>query len=104
MTDTRLVNSQGKLIKEWFDKSGPISFAKAQTIAASLGFGMIPKVINNRLAAVPARYNFSDWIGVWVMTATGLTALSYGGTQALKYWFLFYGAGNTVGSILYTVG
>lgn len=101
MTDKKLFTSQAKNIKDYWDKALPISFDSATTVAAALGFRIIPKFINNRLAATPDKYRFADWLGVWTMLATGGIALSYGGTQGLKGWAVIYGVGNGAGFLLY---
>ncbi len=103
MDDKRLLASQQKVIKEWFNKSGPVSYDTATTIAAAAGFRMIPKFINNRLEAKPDKYRLADWVGLWTTSASGLITLSYGGTTALKYWLVFQVAGNLIGTIMYSV-
>jgi len=101
--DKRLLSSQTKVIKDFFNKAGPISYDTASKIVACLGFRMIPKLINNRLVSVPDKLTFADWVGFWTTSATGLLAISYGGSPGFRYWLVVQGIGNTVGTVLYSV-
>ncbi len=98
--EKRFFNSQTNAVKEYVNKVSPVSSKGISTFAACMGFRWLPKFLNNRIAAQPDKFAFSDWTGIWVTSATGLIALSYG-TTIFKYWLIFEGVGNGIAFVFY---
>lgn len=99
--EKRFFSSQTNAIKEYVNKVSPVSSKGISTFAACMGFRWLPKFLYNRVAATPDKFAFSDWTGIWVTSATGLIALSYGGTAGGKYWLLAQGVGNGIAFVFY---
>ena len=100
--EKRFFTSQVHAIKQYIDKTSPVSTKQLSTVFAVLGFRWLPKFLYNRLASEKDPMAFADWTGIWVTSATGLIALSYGGGLGFRYWLFVEGVGNTIGTVFYS--